>query len=119
MGFLKKMRHIFHDDWCSKCYMQMDVTDRRLFALPSMYVGHYVSHHDAEYYIKNLLPVEKKTDIPTGVYACGVKAFRCPNCGNRAVLLNVFLPVRDMEKPEDAVLFENGELDGVLNKTHM
>ena len=114
MSLFRKMRHIFHDDWCNKCYAQMDVTERRLFALPTMYVGHYVTHTDAAYYIKNMVPIEKKADIPTGVYACGVKVYRCPKCGHRAALLTVFLPVRDMEKPEDAVLFENGELDGVL-----
>lgn len=92
----------------------MEETTRRLFALPTMYTDHYISHSDASYYIKNLIPVSKKADIPTGLYACGLIGMRCPECGHKAVLLSVFLPVRDMEKPEESLLFEHGELDGIL-----
>lgn len=81
--------------------------------LPMM-VGHYVAHKDADYYKKNLVPVDKKADIPTGMYACGIIEYKCPKCCHRAVKLSIFLPVRDQEKPEDAYLFENGEMDDFL-----
>lgn len=113
MGFLRKIKAAFHDDWCSKCQTQMDETFRQLYMLPMM-VGHYSAHKDAEYYKRNLKKVERKADIPTGVYACGAIAYRCPECGHQIVKLSIFLPVRDQEKYEDGYLFENGELDDFL-----
>jgi len=92
----------------------MEVIRKRLYAMPEQRVGHYVPHDDSGYYIKNLLPVSRKADIPTGMYACGLIAYRCPNCGHRAVKVSVFLPVRDAEKVEQALYFENGELDEFL-----
>ncbi|MCI8506084.1 MAG: hypothetical protein HFI67_07860 [Lachnospiraceae bacterium] len=113
MGMFRKMRAAFHDDWCSKCLSEMDKTGKRLFMLP-MTVGHYVSHSDADYYRRNLQPVSKKGEIPPGVYACGIISYRCPECGYRRTKLSVFLPVRDEEKYEDAICFEQGELDDLL-----
>ncbi len=117
MGFFRKLREKLHDDWCSECTSEMEVIRRQLYALPTMTVGHYASHEDPEYYIKNLVPVERKAEIPTGMYACGITAYRCPQCGHRAVKLLVFLPVRDMEKPEQGLYFEHGEMDALLWST--
>jgi len=114
MGLLRSLREKFHDDWCSECTSEMEVIHRQLYALPTMTVGHYVCHGEPEYYKKNLVPVNRKADIPTGMYACGITAYRCPQCGHRAVKLAVFLPVRDMEKPEQNLYFERGEMDDFL-----
>lgn len=110
MGILKKIRSIFHEDWCSKCQNKMDERNRSLYMLP-MTVGHYVSHKDANYYKKNVYRVSKKSEIPAGTYACGMVSYKCPNCGNRVVRVSIFLPVRDQEKLEETFYFENGEFD--------
>lgn len=91
----------------------MDEVNRSLYMLP-MYVGNYVSHKDANYYKKNLRKVDRKKDIPPGVYACGIISYKCPKCSHRMVKLSIFLPVRDQEKYEDFIYFENGELDDFL-----
>lgn len=116
MGFFRKARAVFHDEWCSQCLNEMDVVHKRLYALP-MKVGGYVSHTEPEYYKRNMTPVSKKADIPPGQYACGAIVYRCPNCGHRAVKLDIFLPVRGMEKREDARYYEKGELDDFLWQT--
>lgn len=113
MGLLRKMRAAFHDDWCPQCQEEMEKRRRRLFALPQ-YVGHYESHQEPDYYRRKLVPVQRKAEIPTGMYACGAEEFACPLCGYRHVRLTIFLPVRDQEKFEDAVFFKEGELDGFL-----
>ncbi len=115
MGILRKMRAIFHDDWCSQCQATMEEKNRKLYMLPMM-VGHYTSHKQADYYKQNLIRVNKKADIPTGNYACGMIAYTCPNCGHTAVKLSIFLPVREQEKFEEAFLFENGEMDSFLRE---
>lgn len=114
MGVFRKMRAAFHDDWCSQCQTQMVERERKLFALPNMMVGHYVSHKEPEYYYQNLRAVSRKADIPSGMYACGLIAYQCPQCGHRAVKASIFLPVREQEKIEEAILFEKGELDGLF-----
>lgn len=114
MGLFRHLREKFHDDWCSECTLEMEVIRRQLYALPTMTVGHYVRHEEPEYYKKHLVPVGKKAEIPTGMYACGLTAYRCPQCGHRAVKLSVFLPVREIEKPEQALYFEQGEMDDFL-----
>lgn len=114
MGVFRKMRAAFHDDWCSMCQTQMVEKGRKLFALPNMTVGHYVSHKEPEYYYKNLRAVSRKADIPSGMYACGLISYQCPQCGHHAVKASIFLPVRDQEKTEENILFEKGELDNLL-----
>lgn len=114
MGLFKKMRAVFHDDWCSQCQSSMDVVHKQLYALPTMTVGHYYSHDEADYYKVNLVKVNKKAEIPTGMYACGMHVYRCPECGHRAVKLTVFLPVRDHEKQEQLLYFDNGEMDDFI-----
>ena len=48
------------------------------------------------------------------MYACGLIAYQCPQCSHRMVKASIFLPVRDQEKAEEAILFEKGELDDLL-----
>lgn len=114
MDLFRRLREKFHDDWCSRCTAEMEVIHKQLYALPTMMVGHYVSHSDPVYYKENLVKVGKKAEIPTGMYACGIIVYRCPQCGHRAVKLSVFLPVRDQEKPEEGFYFEKGELDDFI-----
>lgn len=116
MGLFRKARAVFHDDWCSRCQNEMDVIRKRLYALP-MTVGHYAAHKEPDYYKRHLRPVERKADIPAGTYACGIIAYRCPACGHRAMKLDIFLPVRGVEKREDALYFEQGEMDDFLWQT--
>ncbi|MCI8873180.1 MAG: hypothetical protein HFH51_10055 [Lachnospiraceae bacterium] len=72
MGFLRKIRAVFHENWCNLCQSEMDVMHRQLYALPDLTVGHYSSHESPEYYRKHLIPVTKKAEIPAGIYACGL-----------------------------------------------
>ncbi len=113
MSIFRKMRAVFHDDWCKECTATMDVVKKQLYMLPQS-VGNYVSHTDAEYYKKNLMKIERKAEIPIGCYACGIYVYRCPECGSRMVKLSVFLPVRDEEKYEENIYFTNGEMDDFL-----
>lgn len=113
MGIFRKFLANFHDDWCSQCQTTMEEKNRKLYMLPMM-VGHYVSHKDANYYKKNLIPVNYKADIPTGKYACGIIVYRCPECLHQAVKLSIFLPVRDQEKYEECLYFDNGEMDDYI-----
>ena len=114
MGIIKKIKSLFHDDWCSDCQTEMLETYKQLFMLP-ISVGHYVSHNNAEYYKKNLVRVTSKKDIPVGIYACGIKKYRCSTCGRTIVNLSIFLPVRDQEKYEETICFKNGELDQFID----
>lgn len=114
MGLIRRLRSLFHDDWCSKCHSEMEVVRKQLYALPNMMVGHYEPHEAPEYYKKNLVKVSRKAEIPTGMYACGLHAYRCTNCGHQAVKLTVFLPVRDEEKQEQLLYFDKGEMDDFL-----
>lgn len=114
MGLFEKLFAKYQDDWCRECNCEMEKLRKQLYALPCMIVGHYVEHKDPEFYIKNLHKVEKKADIPPGMYACGAIQYRCPSCGKRVTLLDPFLPVRGEEKHEGNVLFHNGELDQFL-----
>ena len=113
MSFIKKIKGLFHDDWCPICNHEMSLYDKQLFMLNET-VSHYVSTRDVKYFEKNLIKVNKKSEIPPGIYACGVKTYWCSDCGKKIVLMQVFLPVRDYEKQEDAFYFENGELDQFL-----
>ena len=115
MGLLKNLKSVFHDDWCPTCKEPMQETFKQLYSLP-MTVGHYVSHKDPSYYIKNAVKVERKADIPAGTYAFGIIRYHCIRCNKDVVKLSVFLPVRDQEKYEDAFLFQNGELDSLINR---
>lgn len=114
MGIFRKIRAAFHDDWCNLCQSEMDVVHKQLYALPDLTVDHYISHETADYYREHLVPVSKKAQIPPGMYACGLHAYRCPNCGHRRIKLTTFLPVRDQEKIEEILFFDHGELDGFL-----
>ncbi len=80
----------------------------------SVSVGHYTEEKDPEFYKKSLYIVDKKADIPPGMYACGAIQYHCPECGKRVTVLDPFLPVRDEEKHEGTIVFRNGELDDFL-----
>ena len=71
--------------------------------------GHYESHTEVRYFKRALWPVEEREDIPAGTYACRALEYRCPRCGRRRVKLSVFLPVRDKNKMEETILFDDGE----------
>ena len=114
MGLLNKLFAKFLDDWCRDCKCEMERHRKQLFAMPKMSVGNYVEHKDADFYQKNLCVVDKKADIPPGMYACEAIQYRCPECGRRVTVMDPFLPVRDEEKHEGTVVFRNGELDDFL-----
>lgn len=114
MALFRKLREKFHDDWCSECTAEMEIIRKQLYAMPEQLVGHYVPHDEPDYYRKHLVPVNRKAEVPTGMYACGIIGYRCPQCGHRAVKVSVFLPVRDEEKVEQNLYFEHGELDALL-----
>lgn len=114
MGLFDKLFAKYQDDWCSECKCKMDKERKQLFALPGTTVGHYVEHTDPGFYQKNLYIVDKKADIPPGMYACGAILYRCQSCGRRVTVLDPFLPVRDEEKHEGTIAFKNGELDSFL-----
>lgn len=114
MGLFDNFMNRHQPDWCRGCKRRMEEAHRQLFALPRVNVGHYVEHTDPEFYQKNLYIVDRKADIPAGMYACGAILYRCPGCGKRVTVLDPFLPVRDQEKHEGIVVFRNGELDDFL-----
>lgn len=101
-------------DWCRPCKCSMEKLRRRLFALPELSVGCYRAHKEPDYYRENLHPVDRRSDIPAGMYACTATQYRCPQCGRRITVLDPFLPVRNEEKHEKPVVFEAGELDEFL-----
>ena len=114
MGLLDKWLRKHRGDWCKDCKREMEKARGQLFALPSVSVGHYTEHTDAEFYRKNLYIVDGKADIPPGMYACGAVQYRCPECGRRVTVLDPFLPVREEEKHEGSIVFRDGELDDFL-----
>ncbi len=117
MGIFQKLKAALKDDWCSGCTVQMDEVGKQLYALPSMTVGHFQDIEDPNYYVQNLVKIQKKAEIPAGVYACGTYLYHCPQCGKTVAKLVVFLPVRDQEQVDGAHLFENKALIGFLQKT--
>ncbi len=91
----------------------MNLLKKQLYALP-MTVGHYEEHNDAEYYLYNAIKVNRKADIPTGVYACGTYVYECPQCHKKFTKITVFLPVRDQEQYEGAFIFEDPRLENMI-----
>lgn len=114
MGLIENWVRRNQPDWCRDCKCAMEKADKQLYALPSMMVGHFVCHEDPEYYREDLHLVDKKADIPPGMYACGAFLYRCPGCGRRVTILDLFLPVRNEEKHDGVVVFKQGELDDIL-----
>lgn len=109
MSLLRKVQAIFHDDWCQTCTSKMTLTKKQLYMLPMM-VGHYNSIDDPNYYVQNLVKVQKKSDIPTGYYACGTYLYHCPTCNTDIAKLTIFLPVRDQEQVEESHLMKDSAL---------
>lgn len=114
MGLWENIVRRNQPNWCRKCKRELEVSGRRLFALPRVSVGRYMEHTDPEFYEENLYLVDRKEDIPPGMYACRAVQYRCPGCGKRVTVLNPFLPVREREKREGSVVFRGGELDDFL-----
>ena len=117
MGLFQKAKAWLRDDYCTPCVTQMNLRKKQLYALPSMTVGHYTEHKDPSYYEKNLVKIQKKADIPAGVYACGAYLYQCPKCQKKVVKLTIFLPVRDQEQLDGIEIFENGELVDFLERS--
>ena len=116
MGFLRKIRSVFYENWCGRCQIDMVTEHKKLYAMPDMTVGNYRSRRTPEYYRDHLVLVEDKSQIPAGMYACRMTASRCPECGYHKVRLELFLPVRDQEKREESFYFDKGELDSFIRK---
>lgn len=114
MGLIENWLRRRRNDWCRGCRQEMERAREQLFALPSVSVGHYEEHKEAEFYRENLYLVDTKADIPPGMYACGAIQYRCPKCGKTVTVLDPFLPVRAEEKHEGTIAFRNGELDDFL-----
>ena len=114
MGLFSRMLARPQDNWCRDCKREMEEARRRLLALPSQTVGHYVEHTDPGYYTEELCTVGGKSDIPPGMYACEAVQYRCPQCGRRVTVLDPFLPVREEEKHEGTLVFEDRALDDFL-----
>lgn len=114
MVFVDRWLRRLEADWCRPCRCSMERLQRRLFALPELSVGHYRAHKEPDYYRDSLHAVDGRADIPPGMYACTAARYRCPRCGRQITILDPFLPVRDEEKHEKAVVFEAGELDDFL-----
>ncbi len=113
MGLFSKLKAAVKDDWCGDCSSKMDEIEKRLYLMP-MSVGHYVDHKEAQYYIKNLIPINSKAEVPIGMYACRITVYRCPECQKRIAMVLPFLPVRDQERTEFAHYYKNGELDSFI-----
>ncbi len=101
---------------CGVCKGLMELREERLYAMPSVMVGHYSQHEHGKWYRDHLVPIESKSQIPTGIYGARVRLYRCPNCGQERAVVTPFLPVRDAEKPELPVTLEYLELDAFLGR---
>lgn len=101
---------------CSVCKGIMEPGEERLYAIPSVMVGHYTRREHGKWYRDNLVPIDAKSQIPTGMYGARVRFFKCPGCGKERAVITPFLPVRDAEKTELPVALEYLELDAFLGR---
>lgn len=99
---------------CRVCKGVMELREERLYAMPDATVGHYVEHTQGTWFREHLVPIESKSQIPTGMYGARVKLYRCPGCGKEKAVVHPFLPVREAEKTEFPVTLEYLELDRFL-----
>lgn len=113
MGVFSAITKRFKSNWCGNCKTEMATMYKRLYWMP-MTVGHYAEHKDAGYYLKNLKPLMNIAQIPAGYYACDASMYRCSGCGRRITVMTPFLQVRNEEKTESHIIFENGELDNLF-----
>ncbi len=100
--------------WCKDCKCDTVIIKNRLYFIP-IRVG-YAMPKDKEiarYFLNKLVPISSKADIPAGFHAGNAKRYRCPSCGKYTDTVEVFLPVRDMEKYERTYFFKDGELDNL------
>ncbi len=66
-----------------------------LFLLP-LHFGE--TYEDSEEFLRrNMQPIYKKEQIPTGMRACWLEVYRCERCENRQVKITDFLDVRGEE----------------------
>ena len=99
---------------CSVCKEIMELKSEQLYAMPNHHVGHYGVKEEGAYFKRNLVPIESKAQIPTGMYACRARLYHCPKCGHEMIRFHPFLPVRDQEMAEFPVTLEYAELDAFL-----
>ncbi len=103
---------------CRVCKELMEAREERLYAMPSVTVGHYVRREHGEWYRRGLVPISSKAQIPTGMYGARAKLYKCPRCGQEKAVITPFLPVRDAEKTELPVTLEYLELEAFLGERH-
>lgn len=101
---------------CKICKSALEKRSETLYAMPRVYVGHYKEQTHGAWYRENLIPVESKAQIPTGVYAARVELWRCPQCGKEKAVIRPFLPVRGNEMAELPVTLEYLELSAFLGQ---
>ncbi len=101
---------------CKVCKAILEKREERLYAMPGVYVGHYKEHPHGAWYRDNLVPIDSKAQIPTGIYAARVELFKCPRCGKEKAVVHPFLSVRDSEVTEFPVTLEYLELDAFLGR---
>ena len=110
MGLLNKLLKKHRFDYCKPCKKIMEEDKKQLFFIP-VFQGNKLPENDVNYFLKNLIPVNNKSEIPLGYYACGGKKLVCDNCLKSVVSLEVFLPVRDQELFECYYSFDDGALN--------
>ena len=115
MSLFKKAKAWFRDDWCTECVAPMEARKKQLFLLP-MTVGHYETFDSAGYYLRNLIRISKKSDIPAGTYASRVYLYHCPSCDKNVAKVVNFLPLRDQEQIEETFLFEDQDFFDFVSK---
>lgn len=90
---------------CPHCKtVQEKSTDCKLFLIPVFHGNTYKP--SKEYYIKNCFPIDSTRVIPTGRRACRILYLTCPSCGNRRVLVEDFLKVRETEVVKNCNVYE-------------
>lgn len=98
---------------CARCGGKAEWRENpKLFLIPVSLDGAY--EPTAEYYLLNCEPVGGLSQIPTGRRVCRLLEFVCLSCGQRQILAEDFLRVRDTEVLKMRTLFEDGELDELL-----
>ena len=91
---------------CKVCKSLLEKREERLYAMPKITVSHYTPHDKGSWYRDNLVPVESKSQLPSGMYAARVELWRCPSCGKEKAIVRPFLPVRGSEMAEFPVTLE-------------
>lgn len=101
---------------CKACKAAMEKRWEQLYAMPRVYVGHYVQRTGGNWYRENLVPLDDTSRLLAGIYAARVELWRCPGCGGERAVVRPFLPVRASEMKEFPVILEGSELNAFLGK---